>query len=89
MWRQRLPGRGKRRRCRYGAIAGARLAIGLILFSVDSVDGRRGGVRFGIWRIIGIWALMGVPEVFQWLGLGRVLDQLPILGIECDHQRHE
>lgn len=71
--RQRLPRRCKRRGGRYGAIACMSLAVGRFLFSIDSVDGRRGGM-FGFWRLIVIPGLMRRPEVFQRLGLGRVLD---------------
>lgn len=78
MWSQRLPGRCKRRSCRYGAIARTRLAVGLTLFSADSVDGRGGGEGFGINGFVVALGLMRRPEVFQWLRLGRVLDKIPI-----------
>lgn len=78
MWSQRLPGRCERRSCRYGTIARTRLAVGLTLLSADSIDGRGGGVRFGIYRFVVALGLMRRPEVFQWLSFGRVLDKIPI-----------
>lgn len=89
MWRQRLPRRCKRRSCRYGAIACTRLAIGLILLLVAPVGGRRGAVVVGICRFLVVLGLMRGPEVFQWLGLERVLDKMPIRRIYSETMQQE